>query len=110
MSNHKRNFWIQHIKAWQQSGLSRPEYLKAHHLSASQFSYYYRNHFLEVKQVANDSKAAGLVQVQVVEDQPVRANPGACLTLSTPKGYRIELESGFDADLLQKVLRIVEAA
>ncbi len=110
MSNHKRNFWIQHIKAWQQSGLSRAEYLKAHQLSASQFSYYYRNHFPEALQVAKDSKPAGLVQVQVIEDQPVRTTHAPCLTLSTPKGYRIELESGFDADLLQKVLRVVEAA
>ena len=110
MSNHKRNFWIQHIKAWQQSGLSRTEYLKAHQLSASQVSYYYRNHFPEAVQVVKDYKPTELVQVQVVEDQHVLANPGACLTLSTPKGYRIELESGFDADLLQKVLRIVEAA
>ncbi|USE36607.1 hypothetical protein [Endozoicomonas sp. SCSIO W0465] len=67
-------------------------------------------HFPEAVQVANDSRPAGLVQVQVIEDQPVRANPGVCLTLSTPKGYRIELEPGFDADLLHKVLRIVETA
>ena len=32
--NQKREFWLQHIDTWQQSGLSRSDYIKTHELSA----------------------------------------------------------------------------
>ena len=110
MSHHKREIWIQHIEAWQESGLSRQEYLKANQLSASQFSYYYRNHFLDKASAQKPSKPVDLVPVRVIEEQPVKQAHDACMTLSTPNGYRIDLQSGFDADLLQQILRVVEAA
>ena len=44
--NQKRAFWLQHIDAWQHSGLSRSDDIKTHELSASAFSYYFCRHYL----------------------------------------------------------------
>ncbi len=106
--NQKREFWLQHIDAWQHSGLSRSDYIKTHELSASAFSYYFRRHYLK-QSIIHPEKTA-LIPVDVVDKVSENERHDACMTLSTPNGYRIDLQSGFDADLLQQLLRVVEAA
>ena len=107
----KREFWLQHIEAWQQSGLSRSDYITIHELSSSQFSYYFRRHYQTPSSTQPDTEAVALVPVDVVpEEKPSGESSISCLTLTTPQGYRIELLSGFDPELLQQVIKVVEAA
>lgn len=106
--NQKREFWLQHIDAWQHSGLSRSNYIKTHELSASAFSYYFRCHYLKQSIIHPENTA--LIPVDVVDKVSKNQRHDPCMTLTTPQGYRIELVSGFDADMLQQLLRVVEAA
>ena len=107
----KREFWLQHIEAWQQSGLSRSDYITIHELSSSQFSYYFRRHYQTSSPIQPDTETAALVPVDVVpEEKPSGESSISCLTLTTPQGYRIELVSGFDPELLRQVIKVVEAA
>ncbi len=107
----KRQFWFQHIEAWQQSQLSQSEYARQHGLSIKSFSYY-RRRFVQEHQQSQQEPSVPLLPVSVVPEEPVgspaQTVPG--ITLSSPGGFRIELAPGFDSQALQAVLQLLEAA
>ena len=106
----KRDFWFQHIKAWQVSDLSQAEYVRQHNLSAKSFGYYRRRYFQSKSAEMDESKRTSLLPVQLDDkSEPLAENQGS-IFLTTPDGYRIELSSGFNADTLQRVLQVLEAA
>ena len=106
----KRDFWFQHINAWQVSDLSQAEYVRQHNLSPKSFGYYRRRYFQSRPAEMDESKNTSLLPVQLEdESEPLSEDPGSIL-LTTPDGYRIELSPEFNANTLQRVIRVLEAA
>ena len=107
----KREFWIEHIKAWSKSDMAQAEYARQHSLSIKSFGYYRRRYFHEEQQTQPETIKATLLPVNVVADEQVKpsvSDPG--ITLQSPGGFRIELATGFDPVALQQVLKALEVA
>ena len=100
----KRQYWLNHIEAWQDSDLSQIEYARRHNLSVKTFQYHKRQQSL----LTSASKPAQAVVPVVVEPPTVSAVPTTSgITLSTPKGVRVELEPDFDAVCLKRLLEVL---
>lgn len=107
----KRQFWIEHIKAWSKSNMAQAEYARQHNLSIKSFGYYRRRYFHGEQQVQPETTRTTLLPVTVVADgqtKPEAPEPG--ITLQSPGGFRIELATGFDPVALQQVLKALEVA
>jgi len=102
----KREFWFHHIKLWQASGLSQAEYARQNKLAIRKLNYYKRCFLAEQAPV----KPVPLVPVTVTEPTSVPAPSLPGITLTSPGGFRIELDAGFDPKALQQVLKVLEAA
>ena len=105
----KRDLWFQHINAWQESELSQAEYVRQHNLSAKSFGYYRRRYFKSQHAQMAKPKITSLLPVQLEDESEPLAEEQSSILLTTPRGYRIELSSGFNADALQRVIRVLEA-
>ncbi|GAA4651613.1 hypothetical protein GCM10023116_38970 [Kistimonas scapharcae] len=105
----KRDFWFQHINAWQVSDLSQAEYVRQHNLSAKCFGYYRRRYFQSLPAEMAEPKRTSLLPVQIDNDSETLSENQGSIFLTTPGGYRITLSSGFNADALQRVIRVLEA-
>ncbi|MES9818626.1 MAG: hypothetical protein ABW155_18470 [Candidatus Thiodiazotropha sp.] len=105
----KRDFWLQHINAWQDSGLSQTEYVRQHNLSPKSFGYYRRRYFQSQPAEMDESKNTFLLPVQLEDESETLSENQGSIFLTTPDGYRIELSSGFNADALQRVIQVLEA-
>ncbi len=102
-NNSKRQYWRRHIEAWQTSTISQAHYCRENHLSYHQFQYWKRR-------LVSTQEVASLVEVPM----PVILG-GAALSCSpairvvVDNGYRVEIQTGFDAETLEQVLRVVAA-
>ena len=100
----KRQYWLNHIEAWQASDLSQSEYARRHNLSVKTFQYHKRQQSL----VAPASKSDQTLVPVVVESPAVSTAPVTSgITLSMPKGVRVELEPDFDAACLKRLLEVL---
>jgi hypothetical protein len=106
----KRDLWFQHINAWQESDLSQAEYVRQHNLSPKSFGYYRRRYFQSQPVEMDVSQNTSLLPVQLEDESETLSENQGSIFLITPRGYRIELSSGFNADTLQRVLQVLEAA
>jgi hypothetical protein len=106
----KRDFWFQHINAWQVSDLSQAEYVRQHNLSAKSFGYYRRRYFQSQPAEIADPGHSPLLPVQLEDESDIQSEHRNCIILTTPNSYRIELPYGFDTATLQRVIRVLEAA
>ena len=113
--NQKREYWFHHIKQWQESGISRSDYLKKHDLSASSFGYFLKRYTSKPEEVPAKASQPSLMPIDVIpepaqfsapEQQPIND----AFIVTTPNGYRIELPSGFDLQSLQQIIRMVQPA
>lgn len=107
----KRQFWIEHIKAWSNSDMTQAEYARQHNLPIRSFGYYRRRYFHGKQQAQAETTRTTLLPVTVVADEPTKpamTEPG--ITLQSPCGFRIELAAGFDPVALQQVLKALEVA
>ena len=114
---HKRKFWLDHIEQWQQSGLKRSEYLKQHGLAASSFDYFLKQHAPEPPKPAPKNPIPFLpvdIESELEEvDQAAPSLPPSpiqAFSLTTPKGFKVELPSGFDLEGLKQIIQVLEAA
>lgn len=100
----KRQYWLNHIKAWQASDLSQTDYARLHNLSAKAFNYHKRRH---CKAPAENRQVQSVVPV-VVETSEINTAPlKSGITLSMPQGVKVELEPGFNADCLKRLLEVL---
>jgi len=106
----KRDLWFQHINTWQESDVSQAEYVRQHNLSAKSFGYYRRRYFQSQSAEMAVPKRTPLLPVQLEDESETLSENQGSIFLTTPRGYRIELSSGFNADTLQRVLQVLEAA
>ena len=99
-SRQRRQFWDDHLRAWQASGMSQAGYCRMHGLSDKSFLYW-------KKRVAAAGEAISLVEVP--RFQPMAVPPsGRPRRLVLGNRYGIEIERGFDEQTLDRLLRVLE--
>jgi hypothetical protein len=100
----KKNFWQNHIEACGKSGLSQVEYCSAHNVPLSTFGYWKRK-------LSNEDNSKPVFYPLTVT--PVHAgdadtkDTGLVLYLRD-RCFSIEIEHGFSASTLSRVLTILE--
>ncbi len=110
----KRKLWLDHIERWQDSGLNQAQYSRQHGLSASSFGYFLNRYAPELIGTPAE-ELASLIPVEVAPEPEAGATAeytAVCqaVTLTTPKGFKIELPSGFDLAGLKPLIQVLEAA
>jgi hypothetical protein len=95
-------FWERHLREWMSSGLCQAEYCRRNGLSSKSFGYWKRRH-KEARE-----------PVQLVEI-PMAPQPSAlhrsCLSpvrVMVGSLYRIEIEKGFDPQVLDQLIGFLE--
>jgi hypothetical protein len=96
----RRNFWENHLRAWQESGLSQAGYCRKHGLSHRSFVYWKKRLFSARVEVS-------LVEVPRVQVAAIES-PSRPLRLMFGNRYGIEIERGFDEQTLDRLLRVLE--
>lgn len=97
-SGHKE-FWRLHIQAWQDSALSQRAYCKKNNLSEYRFSKW-------KSRLVNDSDAGHFVRVSLPAHLPAPIKRGV-LHVYAPNGFRVDINEGFDCELLKKLLTVL---
>jgi hypothetical protein len=99
-SRQRRKFWKEHLRQWQESGLSQAGYCRSHGLSDKSFVYW-------KKRVLPSGGLVSLVEVPRL--QPMAVLPSRRpLRLMLGNRYGIEIERGFDEETLDRLLRVLE--
>ena len=96
----RQRFWEKHLAQWNAAELSQAEYCRLNKISIKSFQYWNR------KSKRKDAPPA-LVEVSIAKPLPVlSALPQLCLVIG--QHYRIEIGKGFDAEDLERVVRMLE--
>lgn len=96
----RTNWWLRHIKALEESGLSRRAYCEQNHVKLSTLGYWCQK--LNPAKASNKVHEAGWIPLQINEDEP----SGIDLRIGR---ITIEVKCGFDPSLLADVLRTINA-
>jgi hypothetical protein len=99
----KRSFWQAHIKALADSGLSRREYCRRHHLAYHALTYWVRKQGARTTGVPQLS----LVEVALPHRQPLRLG-GSAFRLYLQHGRMLEIDADFDQATLHRLLVVLE--
>jgi hypothetical protein len=95
----KRNYWLQHIQAHQESGLTRRAYCEQHQVKLATLGYWYQKLNSCAKSRGHES---GWIPVQIREEE----HSGIDLRIGR---VNIAVKPGFDPLLLADVLRTINA-
>ena len=95
----KAQFWGDHIRAWQDTDLSQAAYCRQNDLVRHRF-WYWRN-----RMDAPSSKGVSFVPVALPPDRIGRAP--RTVSVITPNGYKIELGSSFDPNLIGQLMHTI---
>ena len=105
-----RSYWVDHIEAWRESGMSRAEYCQTHGLSRKTFGWWTWR--LDQEQRGSSAKEAPrFVPVELTER--ARPSPGPPdpaderIEIALPGGVAVRVGSGFDAAALHRVLTVL---
>lgn len=93
--DHRRQFWQQHITAWQSSGMTQRAYAEAHHVPAKRMSYWARQ-FRQPESVAGVTFAPA--RLEVTE---------SALTLSGPGGWALHMPASVPATWVASLLKML---
>ncbi len=99
-SQQRREFWENHLRDWQASGMSQAGYCREHGISHKSFLYWR-------KRLALARVAVSLVEVPRVQTTSV-LSVGRPLRLIVGNRYGIEIEQGFDENTLDRLIRVLE--
>ena len=95
----KREHWKRHIEGWHNSNIPQREYCRHHHLSYHQFGYW-KKRFVRsetgMKFVSLDLRTSSTGRHRSQSNCPLR--------LVVSDGLKIEVEAGFDPDLLAQLI------
>jgi hypothetical protein len=99
-------FWAQHLRQWQQSGLTQVEYCRQKHLSAPALGWWKRQLPLQVWSVVQsaDREAPRGAFVEL----PVRQDQDATYEISLSRGRRLRLGPQFDLDRVRQLVELLE--
>ena len=97
----KRDHWKHHIEGWQASGLHQTEYCRHHHLSYHQFGYW-KKRFVQIE------KRKKFVALDLDPSKGKQQSPSGCpLRLVLTNGFTIEIDPGFDPQLLRQLIIVL---
>jgi transposase len=99
-SRQRFKFWEEHLRQWQESGLSQTGYCRTHGLSDKSFVYW-------KKRIAAAGVTVSLVEVPRFQAMPVQPS-NQPLRLMVGNRYGIEIERDFDEQTLDRLLRVLE--
>ncbi len=97
----KTQFWENHIQAWRETGLSQSEYCRRNDLIRHRFWYWRRR----IEQAGKEG--VSFFPVALRSSRVAPASPLSSVSVTTPNGYRIELESGFDPILIGRLMHTI---
>ena len=100
-SKRKREYWRSHIERWQESGSSQTEYCREHGLKDHQFTYWKKR----IVQTEAEGKLVSLKLSSFTNKQPPQ--PGCPLRVVVSNGLKVEVEAGFDPDLLGQLIIVL---
>lgn len=95
------------VAEYEGSGLGRQEFCEQHGLSLSTL-----NRHRKRRQLRSEAATVGcLLPVEIsARKQPQASQPGGELLVWLSSGRRIEVRSGFDAKVLEQLVRVLEQA
>ena len=93
----KRQFWKNHIKSWERSGLSQTAYCRQNNLKMHRW-WYWRKRISTP--LATD---VTFVPLKFSSSHP----SGSIISVNTPNGYRIEIDNGFDFSKLRQLITTI---
>jgi hypothetical protein len=93
----KRQFWEDHVQAWQHSGLTQAEYCRQNNLKNHRW-WYWR------KRISHPPETdVTFVPLNFSSSKLSRIG----ISVVTPNGYRIECDTGFDVSKLRQLILAV---
>jgi hypothetical protein len=97
-SRQKREYWKRHIDSWQTSGLSQSEYCRQHDLKDHLFFYWKRR-------IVKPETTAKFVSLNLgsISEKGV-PQPACPLRLVVSNGLKVEVDAGFDPQLLRQLI------
>lgn len=96
--NAKLKLWKQRRSEYRKSGLSRKAFCAKHRMKLSSLDYWFCR-------ISKLEKAAGLVEVNPSAIVPVDSN----IAVVVAQRFRVEVQRGFDRQLLGEVLQTLES-
>lgn len=96
----KRRFWGEHLDQWKSGGLSQVDYCRRNGINIKSFRYWKRR-------IGLIGSPLTLVELPISKTLPVSvlpALPQLCLVVGR---FRIEIGKGFDAEDLERVVRML---
>lgn len=93
----RRKFWERHVSQWRESGMSQMGYCRQEGLSHKSFVYW-------KKRVSGTNAVISLVELPLQSPEHRVSSP---LRLRIGGLYCIEIERGFDAETLRRVLGVL---
>ncbi len=99
-------YWQQQVRGYQESGVSRREYCQQHQIPIHRLGYWQRK--LKKQAIRSlEKKRMGWIPLQLCEEDPSNRDTGIRLRIGR---VIVEVERGFDRQLLAEVLEVVGAA
>ena len=95
----KRIYWKQHIDSWQETGLTQSEYCRRNNLKHHQLVYW-KKRFLKSCKTGVSFVPVKMEDLLDIPAQPDRAS----LSLVINDHFKVEIRSGFDAQLLRQLI------
>ena len=95
----KRIYWKQHIDSWQETGLTQSEYCRRNNLKHHQLVYW-KKRFLKTCETGVSFVPVKMQDLLDMPAQPDRAS----LSLIINDHFKVEIRSGFDAQLLRQLI------
>ena len=97
-SKRKRNYWQHHIDGWQESGLSQSEYCRQHELKDHLFFYWKRR-------IVKPNATTKFVSLNLGSvPETASSKPRCPLRLVISNGFKIEVDAGFNPQLLRQLI------
>jgi hypothetical protein len=96
----RREFWEHHLCGWEASGLSQVDYCRSNKIGIKSFQYW--------KRKIGSTNVPALVEVPLRASLPISPlpeHPQLCLVIG--RQYRVEIARGFNADDLERVVRVL---
>jgi len=95
------DYWTEHIRKWQDSGLSKAEYCRQNQLTKHAFHYWFK----KLQRVAQDQGSIvplGLLVSNIAPSQPP-------LVLKMNQRFQIAIQGDFNPSVLQKLINTLES-
>lgn len=103
-SSAKQSYWQDHIRAWEESGLSQAAYCEAHSLAIQTFGYWRRKF-----KVAGEAARPRFFPLTVMTTHgPAASEPSRINLTLQEKRFSIELDDDFSATALQRLIVALE--